>query len=39
MTKEEMKKILKEIKRIYQEWDEAELLDYLSDLMYELEDL
>ena len=39
MTKEEMKKILKEIKRLMDAWDWADLLEYLDEISYDLEDL
>lgn len=39
MTKEEMKKILKEIKRLMDAWDGADLLEYLDEISYDLEDL
>lgn len=39
MSKEEMKKILKEIKRLMDAWDEGDLLLYLDEICYDLEDL
>lgn len=34
-----MEKILKRIKELYEAWYEADLLEYLEHLMYDLEDL